>query len=226
MIFYIFKFMRIWSVFALLTLAFSILLMLCSNNIFRKAGKKSWLSYLPIYNLLILLDVCQMFRLYFILLLLPIVNVLVIMLMLYRLSIIFLTKKGFALGLIFMPVLFLPMLNYSRNLRLVNEKSPEEKDVSSDMVTLLTQNQVNDLNKIQEGKPIIDNVFKVPVQNVEPAPAFKANVIKYKQMVLEEEKPKVIEKVEPIKVNDIYENRFVNTQNKQKEDETIEIVEL
>ena len=94
-----------------------------------------------------MLDVCQMFRLYFILLLLPIVNVLVIFLMLYRLSIVFLTKKSFAFGLIFLPVIFLPLLNFSKNLRLANEPSEDEKDVSDNMVSLLTQEQLNDLNK-------------------------------------------------------------------------------
>ncbi len=94
------------------------------------------------------------------------------------------------------------------------------------MVSLLTQEQYNDLNKVVEEKPSVDNVFKIPKLDVAPPPAFKANVIKYKQMVLDEEKPQVIEKVEPVKVNDIYANRFINTQNKQEEDETIEIVEL
>ncbi len=224
--FYVFKFMRIWAIFALITLAFSILLMFCSNNIFKKTGKRADLSYLPVYNLLIMLDVCQMFRLYFILLLLPIVNVLVIFLMLYRLSIVFLTKKSFAFGLIFLPVIFLPLLNFSKNLRLANEPSEDEKDVSDNMVSLLTQEQLNDLNKVKEEQPIVDNVFKAPKLDVAPPPAFKANVIKYKQMVLDEERPQVIEKVEPVKVNDLYANRFINTQNKQEEDETIEIVEL
>lgn len=226
MVYYIFKFMRIWAVFALVTLAFSILLMFCSNNIFKKANKRADLSYLPIYNLLILLDICGMHRLYFILLLLPVVNVLVIMLMLYRLSIVFLTKKGFAFGLILIPILFLPILNYSSNLRLANEPTEEEKDVTDNMVSMLTQEQFNDLNKVVEETPKIDNVFKAPKLDVAPPPTFKANVIKYKQMVLEEEKPQVIEKVEPVKVNDLYANRFINTQNKQEEDETIEIVEL
>ncbi|MCI8330771.1 MAG: hypothetical protein HFE04_01570 [Bacilli bacterium] len=225
MIFYVFKFMRIWSIFALITLSFSILLMFCGNNIFKKANKRAELSYLPIYNLLILLDVCNMFRLYFILLLLPIVNVLVIMLMLYRLSIVFLTKKGFALGLILMPIIFLPILNYSKNLKLSNEPSEEEKDISDNMVSMLTQEQYNELNKTEKEEPAIDNVFKAPKIDVAPPPAFKANVIKYKQMVVEE-KPQIIEKVEPVKVNDLYANRFINTQNKQEEDETIEIVEL
>lgn len=226
MIYYIFKLIRIWALFALLTLAFSILLMFCSNNIFKKASKRADLSYLPVYNLLIVLDICQMNRLYFILLLLPVVNVLVIMLILYRLSIIFLTKKPFALGLILLPIIFLPILNYSKNLKLANEPSEEEKDVSGEMVSMLTEEKFNELNKATEVAPSVDNVFKAPQSNVAPPPTFKANVIKYKQMVLDEEKPKPIEKVEPVKVNDLYANRFINTQNKQEEDETIEIVEL
>jgi len=146
--------------------------------------------------------------------------------MLYRLSIVFLTKKSFAFGLIFLPVIFLPLLNFSKNLRLANEPSEDEKDMSDNMVSLLTQEQLNDLNKVKEEQPIVDNVFKAPKLDVAPTPAFKANVIKYKQMVLDEERPQVIEKVEPVKVNDLYANRFINTQNKQEEDETIEIVEL
>lgn len=226
MVYYVFKLMRMWSIFALITLAFSVLIMFCGSNIFKKAGKKAELSYLPVYNLLIMLDVCQMFRLYFILLLLPIINVLVIMLMLYRLSIVFLTKKAFAFGLILMPVVFLPILNFSSNLRLANEPKEEEKDVSGEMVSMLTEAQVSELNKVVEEKPQIDNVFKAPVQTMTPPPTFKANTIEYKQIVPTEEQQKVIEKVEPVKVNEMYANRFINTQNKQEEDETIEIVEL
>ena len=226
MIYYIFKFMRIWSWFALITVIFSLTIMFFGRNLFKKAGKKPELSYLPIYNLLILLDICQMFRIYFILLLLPIVNVLVILLMLYRISIVFHTSTGFAMGLIFFPVIFLPILNMSRNLKLENEPEPEKVDVSNEMLTVLTEQQINDINKIPDDKPIVDNVFKIPVKETTPPPTFKANVIKYKQMVLDEEPEEKIEKVEPVKVETIYENRFINTESKQEEDETIEIVEL
>ena len=72
----IFKLLRVWSVFAVYTLLFSLLLCLSSYKIFEKAGKKRWQSFIPIYNLIVMLDIVKMNGLYFLLLLLPITNVL------------------------------------------------------------------------------------------------------------------------------------------------------
>ncbi len=220
--YYIFKMLRIWAVFATITLLFSILLMFCTYNIFEKAGKKPSNSYIPVYNLLILLDIVELSRLYFLLLLLPILNVFTIYLILYRLSIVFHTSKGFALGLIFLAVIYLPLLNYSKDLSL---KEEETDDVSADMVSILTEKQFNDLNAQEVNEPVVDNVFKTKVNTETPAPAFKANRVKYREMVQEEIKPEVIKKVEPVVVQDIQPNKFISDKVIE-EDDSIEIVEL
>lgn len=224
-IFYVFKFLRIWAVFASVTLIFSFLLMFCTYNIFDKAGKKASNSYIPVYNLLILLDIVELSRMYFLLLLLPVVNVFVIFLIMYRLSIVFHTSKAFALGLILFAIIFLPMLNFSKDLSVREE---EKDDVSADMVSILTEQQFNDLNKAPINEPVVDNVFKTRQVMEAPAPAFRANRVKYKEMVqdvIEEEKTEVIKRVEPVMIQNIQPNKFIN-ESIQEEDDSIEIVEL
>lgn len=220
----IFKILRIWSIFAAYTLLFSVLLSCSSYRIFEKAGKKRWQSFIPVYNLIIMLDIVKLSKFYFLLLLLPITNVLIIYIMLYRLSIVFITEKKFAMGLILCAVIFLPILNYSSELRLTEEEEKKLDNVSGDMITILTNKQYDELNKQEDTNPVIDNVFKADIKNYEPSPTFRANKLKYKK-IIEEEKPIVVERVEPVEVRDLKKNKFVNPK-KEEEDDSIEIVEL
>ncbi len=219
----IFKLLRVWSVFAIYTLLFSLLLCLSSYKIFEKAGKKRWQSFIPIYNLIAMLDIVKMNGLYFLLLLLPITNVLIIYIMLYRLSIVFVTEKKFALGLILCAAIFLPILNYSNELKLTEEEEKKLDDVSGDMISLLTNKEYEELNKQIDDTPKVDNVFKGNLKNIEQAPTFKANKLKYQQIV-EEEKPIKVDRVEPVEVRDLEKNKFVTT--KEDEDDSIEIIEF
>lgn len=219
----IFKLLRVWSVFAIYTLLFSLLLCLSSYKIFEKAGKKRWQSFIPIYNLIAMLDIVKMNGLYFLLLLLPITNVLIIYIMLYRLSIVFVTEKKFALGLILCAAIFLPILNYSNELKLTEEEEKKLDDVSGDMISLLTNKEYEELNKQIDNTPKVDNVFKGNLKNIEQAPTFKANKLKYQQIV-EEEKPIKVDRVEPVEVRDLEKNKFVTT--KEDEDDSIEIIEF
>ena len=56
LIFYIYKFLRIWGVFASVTLLFSVLVSLTCNNIFKVMGKNKIQGYIPVYNLFNLLS--------------------------------------------------------------------------------------------------------------------------------------------------------------------------
>lgn len=219
----VYKLMRIWSVFAIYTLLFSLLLCTSSYKIFEKAGKKKWLSFIPICNLIVLLDIVKLNKLYFILLLISLTNVLIIYIMLYRLSIVFITEKKFAIGLILAPIIFLPILNYSNELKLTIEEEKKLDNVSDNMISLLTNKEYEELNKQTEEKKIVDNVFKSEINSFEPVEPFKANKLKY-QKIVEEPKEIKVERVEPIEVRDLKKNKFVTTS--KDEDDTIEIVEL
>lgn len=232
MLFYIYKFMRIWGWFAVVTLLFSLLIMLTCSNIFKVSEKKKASLLIPLYNLVIFLDIVNMNRFYFILLLFPVVNILVIYIMLYRLSIVFHTTKSFAFGLIFLPIVFLPILNFSGNLDNRSSDEIEQEDLKKETINLLTESQIDLLNSESESTPKVDNVFKSEIEEIPEAPVFKANKIKYKEILLNDDKEKKIEKVEPVIVTEDIKkpSRFISDNldeiKKQEENDNIEIIEL
>ena len=232
MLFYIYKFMRIWGWFAVVTLLFSLLIMLTCSNIFKVSEKKRVSLLITLYNLIIFLDIVNMNRFYFILLLFPVVNILVIYIMLYRLSIVFHTTKSFAFGLIFLPIVFLPILNFSGNLDNRSSDEIEQEDLKKETINLLTESQIDLLNSESESTPKVDNVFKSEIEEIPEAPVFKANKIKYKEILLNDDKEKKIEKVEPVIVTEDIKkpSRFISDNldeiKKQEENDNIEIIEL
>ncbi len=219
LIFYIYKFLRIWGIFASVTLLFSVLISLTCNNIFKVMGKNKIQGYIPVYNLLNLLDIVNLNRMCFILLVLPLSNILMIYIILYRISIIFHTNKTFSVGLLVMPVIFLPMLNFSDKLDIRPKKEVEEEELKKSSINLMTNEELKELNNSQSEEIKVDNVFKRSVDVKEEVPTFKANKIKYDEMLLNDRdnNKKEIDKLE---INDINKKDII------EEDDNIEIVEL
>ena len=219
LIFYIYKFLRVWGVFASVTLLFSVLISLTCNNIFKVMGKNKMQGYIPVYNLFNLLDIVNLNRMCFILLVLPLSNILMIYIILYRISIIFHTNKIFSIGLLVMPVIFLPMLNFSNKLDIRPRKEVEEEELKKSSINLMTDEELKELNNSQSEEIKVDNVFKRSVDVKEEVPTFKANKIKYDEMLLSDRdnNKKEIDKLE---INDINKKDII------EEDDNIEIVEL
>lgn len=219
LIFYIYKFLRVWGVFASVTLLFSVLISLTCNNIFKVMGKNKMQGYIPVYNLFNLLDIVNLNRMCFILLVLPLSNILMIYIILCRISIIFHTNKTFSVGLLVMPVIFLPMLNFSNKLDIRPRKEVEEEELKKSSINLMTDEELKELNNSQSEEIKVDNVFKRSVDVKEEVPTFKANKIKYDEMLLNDRdnNKKEIDKLE---INDINKKDII------EEDDNIEIVEL
>lgn len=217
LVYYMFKFLRLWGVFASLTLLFSILVSLSCNNIYKVSGKNAKQLLIPGYNLMNLLDIVKMNRMNFILFILPVVNVLLILIILYRLSIVFHTNKFFAFGLILLPIIFLPMLNFSNKLDNRSKEEIDKEEYKKSSYNMLTEEELKSLNSGEEEKKV-DNVFKKSMPIKEEVPVFKANKIKYDSILLSDDKKEVkdVKNVEIDKINDKLEN----------ESEQIEIVEL
>ncbi len=223
--YYIFKILQVWSWFICATLIFSFLVMFCGFNMFKKTTTKETNAFIPMYNLLILLDIVKMPRIYFVLLLLPVINLITILVILYRISIVFGTSKKFSIGLILLPVIFMPILNYFK--LMIVEDSVEEKkdDVTPEMVSMLTPEEIEILNTDPVEEEKVDNVFKAPTVNAAEVPTFKAtNRVKYEEIVGEQPIEPKIERVTPVEVQEIKTTKFINDIN--DEDDQIEIVEL
>ena len=81
-------------------------------KIFTKAGKPGWASIIPVYNIIVLFQVCGMNPLMILLMLIPVANVIVAIMMNIKLANKFGKGGGFAAGLIFLNFIFMLILAF------------------------------------------------------------------------------------------------------------------
>jgi len=81
-------------------------------KIFVKAGKPGWAAIIPIYNILVLLQIIKKPWWWIIMLIIPIVDIVFAVMMMYELAKSFGKGIGFTLGLIFLSIIFIPILGY------------------------------------------------------------------------------------------------------------------
>jgi hypothetical protein len=81
-------------------------------KIFEKAGKPGWAAIVPIYNILILLEIVGKPWWWLLLMLIPVVNIVFAIWMTNLLSKSFGKTEGFTVGLILLPFVFYPILGF------------------------------------------------------------------------------------------------------------------
>ena len=100
-----------------ISLAIAIFSIVSMWKVFVKAGKPGWASLIPVYNTVVLFQIAGMNPLLILLFLIPIVNFIaipVLMIMLYvKLAKAFGKSGGFAVGLLFLNVIFMAILAFS-----------------------------------------------------------------------------------------------------------------
>lgn len=99
-------------VFGVVALALSVLLFAAMWRIFTKAGEAGWKSLIPIWNFIVLLRIVGRPAWWVILLLVPFVNIVVLIIMYVDLAKAFGKGIGFALGLLLLGFIFLPVLAF------------------------------------------------------------------------------------------------------------------
>jgi hypothetical protein len=82
-------------------------------RIFDKAGKPGWAAIVPIYNLVVAIQTVGRPTWWIVLFLLPIVNLIAIIIVNIDLAKSFGKSGGYAVGLILLPFIFMPMLAFS-----------------------------------------------------------------------------------------------------------------
>lgn len=81
-------------------------------KVFSKAGKPGWAAIIPIYNLIVLLEVAGTPIWWIVLFLIPIVNFVVLIITVVGVAKNFVCGIGMTLGLIFLPMIFFPILGF------------------------------------------------------------------------------------------------------------------
>lgn len=98
--------------FMLIYLAIAILMLISYWKIFTKAGRQGWEAIIPIYNVFIFLKIIQKSAWWFLLFCIPLVNIVFGIMAINELSKRFGKDTGFTIGLLFLPVIFIPILAF------------------------------------------------------------------------------------------------------------------
>ncbi|MCK9481768.1 MAG: DUF5684 domain-containing protein [Bacteroidia bacterium] len=81
-------------------------------KVFEKAGKPGWAAIVPIYNIVILLEIVKKPTWWILLLLIPFVNVIIAIIIYIELAKAFGQGVGFAIGLLLLSIVFFPLLAF------------------------------------------------------------------------------------------------------------------
>lgn len=188
-----------------ITFTRSILIMLGGKNIFKKAHKGEKTAYYPIINLFTMLEIVDMSIFWGILFFVPGVNLIVLMIMSYKLGTVFNTSFGFKMGLVFLPICFYPLLFISdKQYKISDEEYFMALDNAKDeSINLMTQDEINaENNEIVDEGPIVDSVFKSDLQLMEKPAPYKAAKIDLLGMEKEKAMSKEENIFEPIEVKE------------------------
>lgn len=92
--------------------AILIVMIIAMWKIFTKAGQPGWASIIPIYNVLVLLKIVGKPAWWIILFLIPVANLVVAIILTFALAARFGKGAGFGVGLLLLPIIFLPVLAF------------------------------------------------------------------------------------------------------------------
>ena len=96
----------------LFVLAFVVFMIVARWKIFTKAGEPGWACLVPIYDTCVFLKIAGKPMWWVLLLFVPIVNIVIAILAVIGLANKFGKGGGFAVGLIFLPIIFYPILAF------------------------------------------------------------------------------------------------------------------
>lgn len=199
--------------FLLILSAVGLVMLISMWKIFKKAGKPGWASIIPIYNVYIMIEIAKLPTYYLLLFIIPIINIYAMFKIYIELAHKFNKSTGFAIGLIFLSVIFFPILafgdaTYEDNVDNTNNNNMQNNTnnmQNNNLNNMQNTNLNNEMNNLTEQKPI-QNTF---IQNDEPMqqqPTITTTSLELPET--EEIKPEV--QNEPITT--VTENKFVSSQ--------------
>lgn len=107
--------LAIFGMYAFGVFAISILMLIATWIIYKKAGQKGWASMVPIYNTIVLLRIVELPTWYVLLLFVPFVNVILSIYMNFKLAAVFGKSTIFGIFCLFFPYIAYPILAFGKN---------------------------------------------------------------------------------------------------------------
>lgn len=103
----------IMVIYVAVVVVLALLMIISTWIIYKKAGKPGWASIVPFYQTIVLMEICGRPWWWLFLLMIPFVNIIAYLITMFDLARNFGKGGGFAIGLIFLPFIFYPILAFS-----------------------------------------------------------------------------------------------------------------
>jgi len=100
------------AIFVIFGLAIALIVIVAEWFVYSKAGKPGWAVLIPIYNIIVLLDIIGKPWWWIFLFMIPFVNIIFAIIMMHQLSLSFGKDAGFTVGLVILPFIFVPILGF------------------------------------------------------------------------------------------------------------------
>jgi hypothetical protein len=113
----------------IVVLAIAVFLIACQWKIYSKAGKPGWACLVPIYNIVVLLEIVNKPVWWILLMLIPIVNFVIAIIIIIELAKAFGKDGGFAVGLMLLPIVFYPLLAFGDSQYVYGDKEQPTSDL-------------------------------------------------------------------------------------------------
>ena len=169
-------------------MAVAVFSLICMWKLFKKAGKPGWASIVPIYNTIVMIEIAELPMWYIALFFVPFANIYAMFKIYIEIAHKFGKSTGFGIGMVFLGVIFIPMLAFGKaeynkindvsvnnNVNLQNNFTGSEQvnsNINVNMQNVNSQFNVMDVNSGMISGPMYDanmqnngNMFQ-PVGNV------------------------------------------------------------
>lgn len=109
--------------------AIMVVMMIARYKVLEKAGQPGWAIFVPIYNIIVLFKVAKVPGWWFIMFFIPIANIIFMIKFTHAISKNFGKDGGFTAGLIFLPLIFWPILGFGSAQYVGNESGASNGEV-------------------------------------------------------------------------------------------------
>jgi len=144
-----FTFLKIGAI--VLVVAILVAFLIGCMKVFKKANRKGVSALIPFYNLITLLEICNLPKMYFAFLLIPGVNLIFFYKVEQVLAKLFKKNKLFGIGLFILPIAYYPILGYSKSEYIgINLKGMDSRNQIS-KIEIIDENKNKEI-EIEENK--------------------------------------------------------------------------
>lgn len=190
----------------LISSAVGLVMLISMWKVFKKAGKPGWASIIPIYNIYTMIQIAKLPTYYLLLFIIPIANIYAMFKIYIELAHKFNKSTGFGVGLIFLSVIFFPMLAFG-DATYEDSIIETNNNVPNNNTNNVVNNNLNNVNNtVVEQKPV-QNTF---IQNDTPVMQQQQAITTSSLEIPEAEEMKPEIQSEP--VTTVTENKFVSNQ--------------